>query len=1120
MATDSTHLQLAQLAHILGPDPSHFETLISSLMSSSNDQRSQAESLFHLAKQTHPDSLSIALCRVLSSSPRPELRALSAVLLRKILSPAADSSLLFPLLAETTRASVKSVLLSTLQTEQPKTNVKKLCDTISELASSIVGIGGWPELLPFLFQCVNSTNPSLQESALLIFSRLSQNIGETSETLIPHIKTLHSIFFKCLSNPSSCDVRIAALSASISFIQCISSGKDRDTFQDLLPLMMQTLTEALNSGLEATAQEALELLIELAGTEPRFLRRQIMEVVGSMLQIAEAESLEEGTRHLAIEFVITLAEARERAPGMMRKLPQFIRRLFGVLMNLLVDIEDEPEWYTAESEDEDAGETSNYGVGQECLDRLSISLGGNTVVPVASEVFPVFLAASEWQKRHAALIALAQIAEGCSKVMIKNLEQVVSMVLNSFQDAHPRVRWAAINAIGQLSTDLGPELQTQYHHRVLPALAGAMDDFQNPRVQAHAASAVLNFSENCTPDILTPYLDGIVSKLLVLLQNGKQMVQEGALTALASVADSSQEQFQKYYDAVMPYLKAILVNANDKSNRMLRAKAMECISLVGMAVGKDKFRDDAKQVMEVLMSLQGSQMESDDPTTSYMLQAWARLCKCLGQDFLPYMSVVMPPLLQSAQLKPDVTITSADSDADIDDEDESIETITLGDKRIGIKTSVLEEKATACNMLCCYADELKEGFFPWIDQVATTLVPLLKFYFHEEVRKAAVSGMPELLRSAKLAVEKGQSQGRNETYIKQLTDYIIPALVEALHKEPEVEICGSLLDSLNECIQISGVFLDEGQVRCIVDEIKQVITASSARKQERVERARAEDFDAEEREMLEEENEQEEEVFGQVGDLLGTLIKTFKASFLPFFQELTSYVTPMWGKDKTAEERRIAICIFDDIAEHCGEAAVKYYDTYLPFLLEACNDENPDVRQAAVYGVGVCAEFGGSVFKPLVREVLSRLDAVIRNPNALHSDNVMAYDNAVSALGKICQFHRDSIDAAQIVPAWLSCLPIKGDLIEAKLVHEQLCSMVERSDQELLGPNNQYLPKIVAVFAEVLCAGKDLATEQTASRMINLLRHLQQSLPASTLASTWSSLQPQQQLALQSILSS
>ena len=68
----------------------------------------------------------------------------------------------------------------------------------------------------------------------------------------------------------------------------------------------------------------------------------------------------------------------------------------------------------------------------------------------------------------------------------------------------------------------------------------------------------------------------------------------------------------------------------------------------------------------------------------------------------------------------------------------SMETLTIGDKRIGIRTSVLEEKATACNMLCCYADELKEGFFPWIEQVAQLMVPLLKFYFHEEVRKAAV----------------------------------------------------------------------------------------------------------------------------------------------------------------------------------------------------------------------------------------------------------------------------------------------------------------------------------------------------------------------------------------------
>jgi hypothetical protein len=54
-------------------------------------------------------------------------------------------------------------------------------------------------------------------------------------------------------------------------------------------------------------------------------------------------------------------------------------------------------------------------------------------------------------------------------------------------------------------------------------------------------------------------------------------------------------------------------------------------------------------------------------------------------------------------------------------------------------------------------------------------------------------------------------------------------------------------------------------------------------------------------------------------------------------------------------------------------------------------------------------------------EALTRLNVIIRHPNALHSDNVMAYDNAVSALGKICQFYRESIDATQVhsILLWL-----------------------------------------------------------------------------------------------------
>ncbi|KAK8961974.1 hypothetical protein KSP40_PGU006553 [Platanthera guangdongensis] len=841
-----------QMEWVLGTDPTVFEALITHLMSSDNDRRSQAESIFNLCRAHYPDAVALKLTHILHS-PLPDLlRTMATVLLRRHLSSSdggvGDGGL--SQLSATTKESLKSLLLQAVEQEECKSLSKKLCDVVSEIAIALLPENEWPELLPYLFQSFTSGFPRIKESALLIFARLAQSIGDT---FLPHLATLHSVLLSSLSPSFSPNVRIAALGASINLVQWLPCAVERDSFQDLLPAMIRALTESLTSVNETIAQEAVELLVDLADTDPEFLRGQLPDMVGSLLLIAESDSLAESTRHLAVEFLATLAVALDRAPGMILKKPQYIGRLVTVLMNMLLDISDN------DIENNDAGETGNY-VGQKCLGRLSIALGGNTIFPAVSELLPAFFASPDWQKHHAALIALAQIAGGCSSIMIKNLEQVVPMVLNSFQHPHPRVKWAAIIAIGQLSIDLGPDLQVQYHQRVLPVLASAIDDFQNPQVQAQAASAVLSFTKNCTADILTSYLDGLVSKLLVLLQNGKQMVQEGALTALASVADSSQEQFKNYYDAVIPYLKAILLNAMDNSNRMLQAKSMECVSSVGMAVGKDKFRDDAKQVMEVLASLQGSQMDSDDPIACYMLHAWKRLCKCLGPDFLPYMNIVMPPLLQAAQLKADVNITSADSEDIYDSDDDSIDIIIINNKRIGIRTSVLEEKATACYIICCYADELKEGFYPWIDQVVPTLVPLLKFYFHEQVRRAAVAAMPELLQSAKLAVEKGVAQGRDESYVKQLSDYIIPALTEALYVEPEEKICSSMLDTLNQCMQLSGHFLDEGQVRSIVETIGHVVTASTSRKMERAERMRAEDFDAEEGEFLREDNEQEVEI--------------------------------------------------------------------------------------------------------------------------------------------------------------------------------------------------------------------------------------------------------------------
>lgn len=66
-------------------------------------------------------------------------------------------------------------------------------------------------------------------------------------------------------------------------------------------------------------------------------------------------------------------------------------------------------------------------------------------------------------------------------------------------------------------------------------------------------------------------------------------------------------------------------------------------------------------------------------------------------------------------------------------------------------------------------------------QVSSIVVPLLRFYFHEEVRIGAVQILCELLRSADLAAEKGL-HGATKANVKQLLDYIWPLLMEAISK--------------------------------------------------------------------------------------------------------------------------------------------------------------------------------------------------------------------------------------------------------------------------------------------------------------------------------------------------
>lgn len=109
----------------------------------------------------------------------------------------------------------------------------------------------------------------------------------------------------------------------------------------------------------------------------------------------------------------------------------------------------------------------------------------------------------------------------------------------------------------------------------------------------------------------------------------------------------------------------------------------------------------------------------------------------------------MGPVLRTAAMQTEVVFLDNEDMEGMDDVD--WEFISLGEQQnFGIKTAGLEDKASACEMLVCYARELKEGFADYAEEVVRLMVPMLKYYFHDGVRTAAAASLPYLLDCAKI----------------------------------------------------------------------------------------------------------------------------------------------------------------------------------------------------------------------------------------------------------------------------------------------------------------------------------------------------------------------------------
>ncbi|RMD40209.1 hypothetical protein DV735_g4926, partial [Chaetothyriales sp. CBS 134920] len=1052
--------------------------LLQALQSTDNLVRSQAEdNLNNVWFAERADWLLVGLAEQIQSAPETQTRSFAAVLLRRQASKTKkvgdQSTEVFLTLSPDVRAAIRTKLLESLSSEQINHVRNKISDSIAELARQYTDSGEvWAELLGALFTFSQSPDASMRECAFRIFAATPGIIERQHEGAVLEV------FAKGFKD-SSVDVKLAAVEAFASFFESISK-KAQTKYYPLIPEVLNIMPPLKEAGDTDNLSKALVSLIELAESAAKMFKGLFNNLVKFCISVIQDKDLGDQTRQNALELMTTFAEY---APVMCRKDPDFTSNMVTQCLSLMTDIgiddDDASEWNAQEDLDLEESD-QNHVAGEQSMDRLANKLGPDPLLGLTFTWLPQMIASTSWRDRHAALMAISAISEGCRDMMVKELGRVLDLVVPTLKDPHPRVRFAGCNALGQMSTDFAGPMQEQYHQVVMSSIIPVLQS-PEPRVQAHAAAALVNFCEEAEKAILEPYLEPLLRNLVQLLNSPKRYVQEQALSTIATIADSAQTAFGTYYDSLMPMLLKVLSEEQSIEFRLLRAKAMECATLIALAVGKEKMGQDATTLVEILGHIQAGITDSDDPQSQYLLHCWGRMCRVLGPDFLPYLPGVMPPLLELAAAKADIQLLDKDEETL---EEDSWELVPLKGKIIGIKTQTLEDKNTAIELITIYAQILGAAFAPYVENITKQIaIPSLAFFFHDPVRVSSAKLIPQLLNSYKLAY------GDTSPQLASLWNECCEKEIELLESEPAIDTLAEMYQCFYESVEVIGknsltqVHM-QAFINCVRSTLDHYQIRVREREQERAELATQGAEDDDDSESMQYAIDDDQTLLSDMNKAFHTIFKNMGVAFLGEWQRLMPfYDSFITSSDST--QRQWAICIMDDVLEFCGPQSYQFADHIMQPLVTGMKDANAANRQAAAYGVGIAAQKGGEQWASFVAQCIPILFEVTQFPNARSEDDVFATENACAAIAKILRFNNSKVDNAHgVLQRWLGTLPVVNDEEAAPYAYLFVADLVKNGDAMVKSQAEHVFRSIIQALEAETLQGKTAGEVARAGKLL------------------------------------
>ncbi len=137
-----------------------------------------------------------------------------------------------------------------------------------------------------------------------------------------------------------------------------------------------------------------------------------------------------------------------------------------------------------------------------------------------------------------------------------------------------------------------------------------------------------------------------------------------------------------------------------------------------------------------------------------------------------------------------------DDDVGFDDEDDDqsdVEMIETNDGWVTVRTTLVEEQASAVQMILLLAEKLQEHFYPYVEHTVRLIANLVSSP-HEDIRSFAIAALPELVRAT------GKAMPANRAPLVELSAYSLGLLVKAVETEGALDLIMTSLQAIRQIV--------------------------------------------------------------------------------------------------------------------------------------------------------------------------------------------------------------------------------------------------------------------------------------------------------------------------------